>query len=109
MGRGHGAPSTVYASNEGRLTRDEEYAKRLRAAHESIIEWSDPPPKMWNRWGRCVEELKQHPGEWARVARRASEEKARSIAWKSLAPRGAEVTTRKIDGEGWSVWARWPE
>lgn len=72
----------------------------------TAVEWEDPPPRSWGKYAPLVAELERHPGKWAKVSEgltfRESENARRTLKsyW------GCDVARRKINGSGYSLWAR---
>jgi hypothetical protein len=73
----------------------------------AVLEWSDPPPTPPERWSAIRDELAARPGEWAKVIEGVSENRADNVT-ANLRRRGIKTAIRKVDGEGWSVWAMFP-
>jgi len=90
------------------MTASPEFLDRVAAARDGVLVWEDPPPPKWGRWNAVLDELKTNPGVWARIAQGETEVYARQTVFRSMRRKGAEAICRKIDGEGHSVWARWP-
>lgn len=71
--------------------------------------WEPPPPaRPSNRWQDTIDALRSRPGEWARIAEPSPERVAASTSSHLRRYYKLETATRKIDGEGWAVWARCP-
>lgn len=74
------------------------------------IEWTEPPAKKSAGGGRgkyaaFVRELQAHPGQWARLQHEA---RTAAAAQYLRIKFGCETTTR-LAGNGFDVYARWPE
>ena len=76
------------------------------------VVWEDPPPvgsgKREAKWKDLAADLRAKPNTWARVDI-FSREKDADHARRGLYAHGVHVAMRKIDGEGWGVWAMWAE
>ena len=70
----------------------------------TVLRWEEPPT---TRWLGVADALRANPGQWARVADGMTNGGAHS-ARRILRNRGMKASIRKVDGEGWSVWAMFP-
>lgn len=71
----------------------------------SVLRWEEPGAP--NKWKRYVSELQSRPGEWALIAEGVTgleAESGRTSLWRY----GCQVSRRKVDGKGYSIYARWP-
>ncbi len=72
----------------------------------SVLRWEAPGPVM-GKWQSVVADLQANPGEWAVIDEGAPDRDVRS-ARNSLKRFGVQVQTRNVDGQGSTIYARWP-
>jgi len=86
----------------------EQYAAGDHLPNDNEIQWEDPPPEAihgsgWKAF--FIAELRAHPGKWAKVPGGPRSGKEYSL----LRARGLEVLTKRVEGNRYIAWARWPE
>ncbi len=71
-----------------------------------VIRWEAPPP-IKTAWSEYAQALSTRRGEWALLLEGRTQSEART-AQRRLSGAGLKASTRRVDGEGFSVWAMFP-